>query len=229
MTTIFPPALVRRLNKEYNFEESPHFDDDSPGNEALIIVDMQYDFLPGGALAVPQGDEIIAAINNFQEQYDLVVATQDWHPADHLSFASNHENKKPMETIDLNGQPQVLWPDHCIQGSRGARLTSDLNTNRIEMIVRKGMDRTIDSYSAFFDNGHKKSTGLAGFLMEKAIHKIAVCGLAADFCVYYTAMDALDLGFEVEILLNGTKPIDSEEFKKKLKHFEEKGGTVRSH
>lgn len=228
MSNIFPPPLVKRLNEEFHFEDKPYFDSDEPSKAALIIVDLQNDFLPKGSLAVPRGDEIIPVVNNLQKHYDLIIATQDWHPAAHKSFASNHPDKEVMETIILDGREQVLWPDHCVQGTKGAELVETLESNKIELIVRKGTDVQIDSYSAFFDNGHKKSTGLAGYLIEKGISKLAVCGLAADYCVFYTAMDALELGFEVEIITEGTRAIDPETFAKKIELFKEKGGTVSS-
>lgn len=229
MSNIFPPALVRRLKEEFSFEEAPHFDPEEQNKEkksALIIVDLQHDFLPGGSLAVTDGDKIISVINSLQSKFDLVIASQDWHPDDHMSFASNHDGKKPMDIIELNSAEQVLWPDHCVQGTRGAELSPDLDKNRIELIVRKGTNKQIDSYSAFFDNDHKKSTGLAGYLIEKGISKITLCGLAADFCVYFTAMDALNLGFEVEIAMHGTKPIDPAAFNEKIEIFKKNGGFV---
>lgn len=224
MSNIFPPSLVRRLNEEYNFEEESYFTKEESLERALIIVDLQNDFLPGGTLAVAEGDKIIPIINNFQKQFDLVIATQDWHPEDHMSFASNHPQRRIMDKVELNGQEQILWPDHCIQGTEGSELSAKLDSHKIELIVRKGINREIDSYSAFFDNGRKKSTGLAGYLIEKGISKVVICGLAADFCVYYTAMDALDLGFEATIFLGGSKAINPEEFEGKLTHFTKKGG-----
>lgn len=229
MSNIFPPPLVRRLKEEFNFEESIYFDlkdTEDQAKKALIIVDMQNDFLPGGSLAVPGGDKIVPVINAIQSEFDLVIATQDWHPKDHASFASNHVAKKIMNVIELDGLQQVLWPDHCIQGTKGAEFTTELDTDRIELIVRKGTDKRVDSYSAFFDNGRKKSTGLAGYLIERAVSHVTICGLAADFCVYYTAMDALALGFQADILLDGTEAIDPTEFKKKTKLFKERGGIL---
>lgn len=175
---------------------------------ALIIVDVQNDFLPGGALAVPHGDEIIPVINSVQADYDLVVATQDWHPASHKSFASNHPGLLPKQTIELNGIPQVLWPDHCVQNSFGAELSEQLDQRLISAIFRKGEDPEVDSYSGFFDNARTHATGLGAYLKEKAVSKVAVCGLAADFCVFFTARDALGLGFKTSILSYATMPID---------------------
>ncbi|MEO5908447.1 MAG: bifunctional nicotinamidase/pyrazinamidase [Ginsengibacter sp.] len=191
---------------------------------ALIIVDVQNDFLPGGALAVKDGDAIISVINNLQNKFDLVVATQDWHPFDHKSFASSHPEKKVFEEIDLNGMPQVLWPDHCVQETKGAEFSFQLDTKRIETIFRKGMDKNIDSYSGFFDNGKKKATGMGAYLKGRGVTSIYVVGLAADYCVYFTALDGLELGFDSTIITDATCAIDPENFKKVLKNFKAKGG-----
>ncbi|NML68697.1 bifunctional nicotinamidase/pyrazinamidase [Chryseobacterium sp. RP-3-3] len=193
---------------------------------ALIIIDVQYDFLPGGALAVNQGNEIVQIINELQSEYDLVVATQDWHPAGHKSFFTSHPGKKPFEEISLNGLDQVLWPEHCLQGTQGAELVPELLTNHIEAIFRKGMDKEIDSYSGFFDNGRKKSTGMADYLKGRGVTEVAVCGVAADYCVYYTANDALDLGFKSSIIERASKPIDAERYERVTADFKLKGGTV---
>ena len=193
---------------------------------ALIIVDIQYDFTPGGRLAVPLGNEIIPLVNTLQDAFSLVVATQDWHPQNHKSFASSHPGKKPFESIMLHGLSQVLWPDHCIQGSAGAQLHSDLNANKIEAIFRKGMDPEIDSYSGFYDNGYKKSTGLAGYLRERKVQKVYVCGLAADYCVSYTAKDALKENFETYIIEDATRPIDPEGFEKAKDEILSSGGQI---
>lgn len=191
---------------------------------ALIIVDVQNDFLPGGALAVKDGDAVIPVINNLQKKFDLVVATQDWHPADHKSFASSHPGKKVFEEIILDGLPQVLWPDHCVQQTVGAEFSSELDTKKIEAIFRKGMDKNIDSYSGFFDNGKKKATGMGAYLKGRGISSIYVCGLAADYCVNFTALDGLELGFQSTIITDATRAIDEENFKKALKNFKSKGG-----
>ncbi len=193
---------------------------------ALILVDVQYDFLPGGALAVPNGDEIIPVLNNIQPAFPLIVATQDWHPANHGSFASSHPGKNVFDTIQLGGLDQVLWPDHCIQGTQGARFSKDLNTNRVEAIIRKGTDPGIDSYSGFFDNGKKKSTGLGDYLKGRGVEQVFLGGLAADFCVGFTAMDALDLGFEVFLMEDATRPIDEKGWKKMKDTFTQKGGHI---
>lgn len=192
--------------------------------KALIIVDVQNDFLPGGALAVDKGDLVIPTINRLQENFELVVATQDWHPAEHKSFASQHEGRSAFEEITLNGLPQVLWPDHCVQETKGAAFSSQLDQKRIEAISRKGMEINIDSYSGFFDNGRKKATGLGAYLKGRGATSVFVAGLAADYCVYFTALDALELGFESSIITDATKAIDQNELLIKLEHFSLKGG-----
>lgn len=194
--------------------------------KAFIIVDIQNDFLKGGSLEVPDGNEVIPAINQLQEEYELIVATQDWHPADHKSFAAEHPGKNTFEIIDLNGLQQVLWPVHCVQGSFGAEFHQDLETNKIEAIFRKGMDREIDSYSGFFDNGRRKNTGLLGYLKDRNITEVSVAGLASDFCVYFTAMDALDLGFKTNIIESASRPINAENWESIKKEFQEKGGIL---
>ncbi len=163
---------------------------------ALIIVDVQNDFCPGGAIAVPEGDQIVPLINRLQPAYDLVVATQDWHPADHGSFAANHPGRIPGEMIELGGLPQILWPLHCVQGTPGAEFHKELNLDRVARVFRKGMDPQIDSYSGFFDNGRRASTGLGEYLREQRVKVVHVCGLATDYCVKFTALDAVELGFE---------------------------------
>ena len=177
---------------------------------ALLLIDIQNDFLPGGQLAVPAGDEIIPLENALQPQFDLVAATQDWHPAGHQSFASSHAGRSQFEQIDLHGLPQVLWPDHCTQASDGAELAPALRTGRIEAIFRKGMNPDTDSYSAFFDNGHRKSTGLADYLRGRGVTEVFVAGLAADYCVYYSALDALAAGFTTTVITDATRAISAE-------------------
>ncbi|MFA5619040.1 MAG: bifunctional nicotinamidase/pyrazinamidase [Weeksellaceae bacterium] len=194
--------------------------------KALVIVDIQYDFLEGGSLAVPEGNEVIPVINALQKDFDLIVATQDWHPIRHKSFAVEHPGKQAFEVIDLNGLPQVLWPVHCVQGTKGAEFHEALNIRPIEGIFRKGMNPEVDSYSGFFDNGRRKNTGLYGFLKDRNIEEVHVCGLAADFCVSYTANDALDLGFKTFIHEAGTRPIDPKNWKKIKKDFLKKGGVL---
>ena len=181
--------------------------------KALIIGDVQNDFMPGGSLAVPDGDAIIPVINRISGKFDLVVAVQDWHPPGHKSFASNHQGRRPFETIDLNGIPQTLWPDHCVQGTFGAEFHADLDLRRAEAIFRKGVDPEIDSYSAFFDNQRRRSTGLAGYLREKKIDEIYGCGVAGDICVYYTLKDALASGFKVVLIEDAAKPLDAAAYK----------------
>lgn len=195
---------------------------------ALIIVDVQNDFLPGGSLAVPQGDAIIPIVNELQEasDYKLIVATQDWHPQGHKSFATSHANCAPFEQIILDGVEQTLWPDHCLQGSRGAQLASALNLCKVEAVFRKGMNINIDSYSAFFDNQKLKSTGLHGYLKEHNITHVEVCGLAADYCVYFTAQDALHLGYQTSIIESATRAIDPQGFEKIKTNFTQQGGKI---
>jgi nicotinamidase/pyrazinamidase len=176
--------------------------------KALILVDIQNDFCPGGALAVPRGDEVVAVANEVQPRFPLVVATQDWHPPEHQSFAVNHEGRRPGEVIDLHGLEQVLWPAHCVQGSPGAELHPALDTARVERIIRKGTDPEIDSYSGFFDNGHRKSTGLADYLRERGIDEVYVMGLATDYCVKFTALDARAEGFGAVLIADGCRGIE---------------------
>jgi len=175
---------------------------------ALILVDIQYDFLPGGALAVAEGDAVIPVANRLQPQFELIVATQDWHPPDHGSFASNHPGKKAGEMIELGGLPQVLWPDHCVQGTRGAEFHEALDLSRVARIFRKGTDPAIDSYSGFFDNGHRKSTGLGDFLREQGVTDVCVMGLATDYCVRWTALDAIQLGFRTYLTEDGSRGVE---------------------
>jgi nicotinamidase/pyrazinamidase len=175
---------------------------------ALILVDLQHDFMPGGALAVAHANEVIPLANQLQSRYDLIVATQDWHPAHHKSFASQHPGKQPGELIDLKGLPQVLWPDHCVQGTHGARFVDTLDMRQVAAIFRKGMDPDVDSYSGFFDNGHVHTTGLAGYLREHAISEVHVLGVATDYCVKFTALDALREKFHVKLLLPACRGVE---------------------
>jgi len=193
---------------------------------ALIIVDIQYDFVTGGKLEVPNGEQVIPLVNTLTEHFDLVVATQDWHPANHKSFASNHPGKNPFEIISLNGLEQVLWPDHCVQGTRGADFHEQLNMNKVQAIFRKGMDPEIDSYSGFYDNGHKRSTGLRGYLKERDVKEVYVCGLAADYCVFFTVRDALKDGLKTFLVEDATRPINKEGFKNAKKEVVGLGGAV---
>jgi nicotinamidase/pyrazinamidase len=193
---------------------------------ALILVDIQNDSIPGGSLAVPAGDKIIPLVNDLQNSFELIVATQDWHPKHHKSFASNHQGKKPFERIQLHGMDQVLWPDHCIQGTSGAEFSTDLNMNKVEGIFRKGMVPDIDSYSGFYDNGYKRSTGLAGYLRERKVTRLFVCGLAGDYCVFFTAKDALKENFETYIIDDATRPIDSAGYEKAKNEILAAGGQL---
>ena len=196
--------------------------------KTLIIVDVQNDFVPGGALAVPEGDAVIPIINDLIPEFDLVVATQDWHPANHKSFASNHENKDVFDVVELNGLQQKLWPDHCVQNTTGADFHPDLKMAPVEAIFRKGMNQEIDSYSGFFDNGHQKTTGLAGYLREKGVSELFFCGLAGDICVYFTLLDALKEGFAATLIEDGSKPLDASEFQKVKADILKKGGKIIS-
>ena len=175
---------------------------------ALVLVDIQNDFIPGGALPAGDGQEVVPLANRLQPHFDVVVATQDWHPQDHGSFASNHPGRKPGELIELSGLEQVLWPDHCVQGSRGAEFHPDLETERLDGVIRKGEDPSIDSYSGFFDNGHLKATGLEDFLRKRDVGRVYVCGLATDYCVKYTALDAVQLGFETSVITDACRGVE---------------------
>ncbi len=176
--------------------------------KALVVVDVQNDFVPGGSLAVPGGDSIIPVINKLAGKFGLVVATQDWHPSGHKSFSSNHPGMRPFENIEINGIKETLWPDHCVQGTIGAEFHPDLETKRFAAIFRKGMDPETDSYSGFFDNGHQISTGLAGYLREKGITDAYFCGLASDICVYYTIRDSLQEGFSSTLIEDASRPLN---------------------
>ncbi|MCB9601536.1 MAG: bifunctional nicotinamidase/pyrazinamidase [Polyangiales bacterium] len=178
---------------------------------ALILVDLQNDFLPGGALAVAEGDLVVPLANRLQGVADLVVATQDWHPAKHASFASQHAGKSPGEVIELDGLPQVLWPDHCVQLTHGAAFAATLDTKRIAKIFPKGMDPRVDSYSGFFDNGRRHDTGLADYLRLKGVREVIVCGLATDYCVKWTALDAAEQGFETCVVEDACRGVELEE------------------
>lgn len=175
---------------------------------ALILVDIQNDFIPGGALAVPEGDQIVAVVNRLQPCFDLVVATQDWHPADHGSFAANHIGRSPGEVIELNELPQVLWPTHCVQGTIGANFVSGLDRKLWDRVFVKGTDPAIDSYSGFFDNGHHQATGLGDYLREKRVTEVYVAGLATDYCVKFTVLDALELGFKTHLIEDACRGVN---------------------
>ena len=181
----------------------------SSGNDtALIVVDVQNDFCPGGALAVPNGDEVVEPINRMIERYDNVLLTQDWHPAGHSSFASSHPGKNAFESVAMSYGAQTLWPDHCVQGSPGAELHPGLAWRKAQLVVRKGFRSAIDSYSAFFENDRTTPTGLAGYLRERGLTKIVLAGLATDFCVGFSAIDAARLGFATSVALDATRAID---------------------
>ncbi|SFG89637.1 bifunctional nicotinamidase/pyrazinamidase [Sulfitobacter dubius] len=175
---------------------------------ALIVIDVQNDFCPCGALEVPQGDEILRGINALMPEFDAVVLTQDWHPAGHSSFASSHDGNAPYEVVTMPYGPQVLWPDHCIQGSIGAQFHPDLQTDRADLIIRKGYNPDIDSYSAFFENDHSTPTGLEGYLRTRGIERLTMVGLALDFCVNFSAVDAAKLGFKVDVREDLCRAID---------------------
>ena len=174
---------------------------------ALLVIDVQNDFCPGGALAVPAGDEVVAPINAMMDVFDIVILTQDWHPAGHQSFASAHSGKAPYETVTLPYGPQVLWPDHCVQGTEVAAFHPALRTDG-DLIIRKGFRSAIDSYSAFFENDQETVTGLHGYLSERGITQLTLVGLATDFCVSYSALDARKLGYEVTVGLSACRGID---------------------
>ena len=175
---------------------------------ALIVIDMQNDFCPGGALAVPEGDSIVPGINALMAQFPAVILTQDWHPAGHSSFASSHDGKAPFDMVDMPYGPQVLWPDHCMQGSQGAAFQEGLDTDRADLIIRKGYNPAIDSYSAFFENDHATPTGLHGYLQTRGINDLTMVGLATDFCVNFSAVDAARLGYRVTVRQDLVRGID---------------------
>ncbi|MFW8633766.1 bifunctional nicotinamidase/pyrazinamidase [Cribrihabitans pelagius] len=176
-------------------------------SDALIVIDVQNDFCPGGALAVPGGDEVVSPINAMMDHFDTVLLTQDWHPAGHSSFASSHPGKAPFDSIGMPYGPQVLWPDHCVQGSHGAAFRKDLRTGG-DLILRKGFRTAVDSYSGFFENDQTTPTGLEGYLRTRGITRLTLAGLATDFCVAFTALDARRLGFEVSVALAACRAID---------------------
>ncbi len=192
---------------------------------ALILVDIQNDFLPGGALAVPEGDVIIPVVNRLQPLFELVLATQDWHPPDHGSFAASHPGHQPGDCIDLNGLRQILWPTHCVQGTRGAEFAASLDTRRVAQVFRKGTDRAIDSYSGFFDNGHRKATGLGDYLKHRAISRLCLAGLATDYCVKFTALDAISLGFRTTLVADACRGVNlqPDDSVKALRELEQAG------
>lgn len=197
--------------------------------KALLIVDVQNDFCPGGALAVPGGDEVIKPINNLMDDFDCVVQTQDWHPEDHRSFASNHSNKEPFGTIEMKYGEQVLWPDHCVQGTQGAEFHPDLRTKPSQLVLRKGFRKGIDSYSAFFENDHHTVTGLHGYFQVRGVNELFVTGLATDFCVKWTVLDALKLGYKVTLVEDAVRGINMDgSVKSALKEMKDAGVTLKN-
>ncbi len=175
---------------------------------ALILVDLQNDFVPGGALAVPRGDEVAPVANRLADRFDLVVATQDWHPSDHGSFAAEHEGREPGDTIELGGLEQILWPVHCVQETPGAAFVEALDMDPVKKVFQKGTQREIDSYSGFFDNGHRRATGLGDYLKGQSVTEVYVLGLATDYCVKFTALDARSLGFHTHLIEDACRGID---------------------
>ena len=176
--------------------------------KALILVDLQNDFLPGGALAVPDGDAVLPAANRLQKHFDLVVATQDWHPADHGSFAASHEGRAAGDVIELAGLEQILWPVHCVQETPGAATSAELDTSGVARVFPKGTDPAVDSYSGFFDNGRRRATGLGDYLQERGVTEVYVCGLATDYCVRATALDAVGLGFATRLIEDASRGVE---------------------
>ena len=179
--------------------------------KALVLVDIQNDFLPGGALAVDGGDEVIAVANELMPRFDVVVASKDWHPADHLSFVSQHPGKGIGDVVQIEGLDQVLWPDHCVQGTFGSEIAGTIDVSQIDRIFDKGIDRAIDSYSAFFDNAHRRATGMGEYLKQRGVTEVAVIGLATDYCVKLTAIDAIDLGFDTTLITKGCRGVELED------------------
>jgi nicotinamidase/pyrazinamidase len=198
---------------------------------ALLIVDIQNDFLPGGALAVKEGDAILPLINEIiHYPFDVIVATKDWHPSDHGSFANNHEGKKPGNHIQLGGLDQILWPPHCVQGTWGAEFSPGWDTTRIDKVFYKGTDPLIDSYSTFYDNGHRKSTGLENFLREKGVKDVFIAGLTTDYCVAYSVLDALQLGFHPYVIVDACRGVNlhPDDTKKAIATMREGGAVLLS-
>lgn len=194
--------------------------------QALLVIDVQNDFCPGGALAVEDGDNIVPIINRMMDDFDHVILTQDWHPAGHSSFASSHEGKTSFELVTMPYGQQVLWPDHCVQGTEGAAFHADIEVDRAELIIRKGFRPQIDSYSAFFENDHATPTGLAGYLSERGITSLVLAGLATDYCVAYSAIDAKKRGFEAEVVLDACRGIDLDGSLERMKREMQDVGVV---
>jgi len=196
---------------------------------ALIIVDMQNDFVEGGALAVPGGKELVPLVNRLQPHFDLVIATQDWHPANHGSFAANHPGRKTFELIELGGLPQALWPVHCVQNTPGADFVPGLDRSRWAAVFQKGTDPEIDSYSGLFDNGKRRATGLGDFLKERGVDQVYVLGLATDYCVKFTALDTLALGFETSLIEDASRGVDLQpgDVEKAINEMRQAGVTIK--
>jgi len=195
---------------------------------ALLVVDVQNDFCPGGALEVPEGDEVVPVINRISSLFPLVIATQDWHPEEHISFASRHPDSTPFSVMRIKDMQQVLWPDHCVAGTKGADFHPDLDLKPVRFVIRKGADRDMDSYSAFLENDHKTSTGLAGLLRELGVKRIFVTGLATDYCVRATAIDGREAGFQVTVIETACRPVDQPpgSLKSALAEMRERGVTI---
>jgi nicotinamidase/pyrazinamidase len=197
--------------------------------DVLLIVDVQNDFCPGGALAVPDGDAIIPAVNLLARSFAHVILTQDWHPPGHASFASSHPGKRPFDAIEVSYGTQILWPDHCVQGSQGARFHPELDVPHAELVVRKGFRSAIDSYSAFRENDRLTPTGLAGYLRERGLERITMCGLATDFCVVFSAIDGREAGFEVTVVTGACRGIDVDgSVARAMRSMSEAGVSVRA-
>ena len=197
--------------------------------DILLVVDVQNDFCDGGALAVPNADQVIPIINGLIDSFLHSIATQDWHPADHQSFASSHKDQEPFTMMKLSYGPQILWPDHCIQGETGSAFHKDLDQDSLELIIRKGFRKEIDSYSAFFENDKSTTTGLTGYLQGRGIKRIFLCGLATDFCVYYSAIDAVKQGFETFVIADACRAIDMDDsLAKAMMHMRESGVEIIS-
>lgn len=195
--------------------------------KALLIVDVQNDFCPGGALAVPDGDSVVPVINRLIDQFDHIIQTQDWHPEGHHSFASSHMAKNPYDTAELEYGTQVLWPDHCVQGTRGAEFHPDLITTKTQVIIRKGFRKSIDSYSTFFENDQITTTGLTGYLRERGISELYAVGLATDFCVKWSVLDGIDQGFKMHVVEDAVRGIDlNGSLSEAWKEMRDKGASV---